>query len=93
RLFRRGNKRAMALEHYRRHLKRRLARPYGINPELADEEFVEALSRQRENLDRPALLHALVALDTSGIDERGLVRLAAQAASFRISSERDASRE
>ncbi len=93
RLFRRGDKRAMALAHYRRQLKRRLARPYGINPELPDDQFVEALARQRENLDRAALLHALSALDTRNIDERGLLRLAAQAATYRISPDRDDSQD
>ncbi len=82
RLFRRGDKRAMALKHYRQQLKRRLGRPYALNPDMPDDRFVEALAKQRENLDQQALLQTLRGLDQKRVDDRTLVKLAAQAAAF-----------
>ncbi len=81
-LFRRGDKRAMALKHYRLQLKRRLGRPYALNADMPDEQFVEALARQRDNLDQAALLATLRGLDQPRVDDRTLVKLAAQATAF-----------
>ena len=81
-LFRRGGKRAMALQHYRRSLKRSLGKPYHINPDLPDEQFVTMVTRVRPQLDREALSETLRALNQKQASEKELVRLADQAVSL-----------
>ncbi len=78
RLLRRGGKRTMVLNHYRRQIKRTLGRPYHLNPDLSDDEFVNELARYRE-IDRVALLDTLRSLDPQHVNEKSLVKLAAQA--------------
>ncbi|MBI5302179.1 MAG: DUF4350 domain-containing protein [Chloroflexi bacterium] len=78
RLLRRGGKRAMILNHYRRQIKRVLGRPYHLNPDLSDDEFVAELARYRE-VDRAALLATLRELSPQRVNEKSLVKLAAQA--------------
>jgi hypothetical protein len=46
-LFQRGGKRAYILRHYHSALKRRLAKPLGISPQLDDAAFVRELARAR----------------------------------------------
>lgn len=77
-LFRRGGKRGYILRHYRAALKRRLARPYGVNPQIDDAEFVRELARFRE-LDEPALLALLARMRGDRADEAELVRTVAEA--------------
>jgi hypothetical protein len=81
-LFRRGGKRAMALQHYRRSLKRSLGKPYHINPDLPDEQFVTIVTRVRPQLDREALSETLRALNQKQVSEKELVRFADQAVSL-----------
>lgn len=78
RLLRRGGKRTMVLNHYRRQIKRTLGRPYHLNSDLSDDEFVNELARYRE-IDRAALRDTLRSLDPQRINEKSLVKLAAQA--------------
>lgn len=78
-LYRRAGKRGLVAHHYHRQLKRLLGKPYRINADLSDEEFVEELERYRDHLDREALLKTLRMLDQKNTDERSLVRLADQA--------------
>ena len=77
-LFQRSGKRAYILRHYHAALKRRLARPYGINPGLDDAEFVRELARFRE-VDAPALLALLARLRSERVGEAELVRTVADA--------------
>ncbi len=81
-LFRRAGKREMVLHHYHQTLKRQLARPYQINRDLPDEQFVALLARVRPNLDREKLLETLRALSQSRVSEGELVKLAEQATLF-----------
>lgn len=76
-LFQRGGKRAFVLAHYRATLKRRLARPFGINPRLDDAEFVRELARARP-LDEAALLAQLARLRRERPSEDELVRAVAE---------------
>lgn len=78
-LYRRAGKRGLVARHYHRQLKRLLGRPYRINADLPDEEFVEELGRFRDSFDREALLKTLRALGRQNADERSLVKLADQA--------------
>lgn len=78
RLLRRAGKRVFILEHYRRQIKRALGKPYHLNPDLSDAEFVTELARYRE-LNRAALLDTLRALNPARVDEKSLVKLAARA--------------
>lgn len=82
-LFRRANKRGMVLQHYRHALKRRLGRPYHLNPELSDEPFVEMLSRLRPELNRRALVHILNALRRTDASEAELVKTIEEAVTFK----------
>ncbi|NWG21884.1 MAG: DUF4350 domain-containing protein [Chloroflexi bacterium] len=54
-LFQRGGKRQYMQRHYHASVKRRLARPYGLNPHLDDAEFVYELGRMC-SIDEAALL-------------------------------------
>lgn len=54
-LFRRAGQRDAVRRHYRREFRRQLAQPYGVDPELDVDEFVQQLSRYRpvaEHQDR-----------------------------------------
>jgi uncharacterized protein DUF4350 len=81
-LFRRAGKRHMALDHYHRELKRSLGRPFRINADLPDEEFINELARFRE-IDRAELSRVLRALSRSDTSERALVKLADEAIQLR----------
>jgi hypothetical protein len=80
-LFQRGGKRAYILSHYHAALKRRLAKSYGVNPQLDDAAFVRELARARE-LDEPALLALLGRMRATSVDEAGLLRAVADADAF-----------
>jgi hypothetical protein len=77
-LFQRGGKRAYILKHYHAAFKRRLAKPSGVNPQLADDEFVRELARHRE-VDEPGLLAMLARLRGERASETELVRAVAEA--------------
>ncbi len=77
-LFQRGKKRHYIAEHYATAFKRRLARPYGINPQRSDAEFVAELAHYRE-VDTTALLDLLQRLQHPDLSEEELVRLVAAA--------------
>jgi hypothetical protein len=72
-LFQRGGKRAYILRHYYDAFKRRIARPYGVNPRLEDEEFVRELARFHE-FDEPVLLALLRRMRSQQVGEDELVR-------------------
>lgn len=81
-LFRRANKRGMVLQHYRHSLKRRLGRPFHLNPELADERYIEMLARLRPELERNELVKILNSLRRTDTTEADLVRTIEQAVTF-----------
>jgi len=54
------------------------ARPYGVNPQIDDAEFVRELARFR-NIDEPALLGLLARLRGERLSEASLVRTVAEA--------------
>lgn len=81
-LFRRANKRGMVLQHYRHSLKRRLGRPYHLNPEISDEQYVEMLTRLRPELDRQELVRILNALRRTDTTEADLVKTIEQSVTF-----------
>ena len=76
-LFQRGGKRGFVLAHYRAALKRRLAKPFGINPRIDDDEFVRELARFRP-VDEPALSAQLARLRRERLSEDDLVRVVAE---------------
>lgn len=77
-LFRRGGKRGFVLKHYYTAFKRRLARPYGLNPNLDDAEFAAELARYR-NIDPAELQALLTRLRTHHGSEEALLRVVAEA--------------
>ncbi len=77
-LFQRGGQRAFILRHYYTAFKRRLAKPYGINPALDNASFVAELARQRVDIDQAALLALLNRLQQEQIREDELLRTAAE---------------
>lgn len=81
-LFRRAGKRGMVLKHYRHSLKRRLGRPFHLNPDLPDDQFVNLIARLRGDIDLKALRSTLSALNRSEVTERELVNLAQQSVSL-----------
>jgi hypothetical protein len=78
-LFQRGGKRAFILKHYHQAFKRRLAKPYGINPRLDDEAFVAELAHYRDDLDREGLLTLLARLRREQVNEDEMLRAIAEA--------------
>jgi len=81
-LFRRANKRGMVLNHYRHALKRRLGRPFHLNPDLSDDQYVELVTRMRPELDRAKLVHILNNLRRADATEADLVKSVEQAVTF-----------
>lgn len=81
-LFRRANKRGMVLNHYRHSLKRRLGRPYHLDPEISDEQYVEMLTRLRPELDRQEFVRILNSLRRADSTEADLVKAVEQAVTF-----------
>lgn len=81
-LFRRANKRSMVLDHYRRSLKRRLGRPFHLDPELPDNRYIELLTRMRPDLNSAELERILAALRRSNMTEADLVRTVEQSIEF-----------
>jgi hypothetical protein len=82
-LFRRAGKRRIIMQHYHQQLKRSLGRPYRINANLPDDEFVRELARYRDDLDQAALHNTLRALDRLNVNERALVKLADESIKLR----------
>jgi hypothetical protein len=80
-LFQRGGKRAYVLGHYRAAFKRRLAKPYGVNPRLDDDELVRALG-QAGDVDEPALRALLARLGAPSPAEGELLRVVADADAY-----------
>jgi hypothetical protein len=81
-LLQRGGKRAYVLRHYQAQLKRQLARPYGLSPQLADEEFVAEYRRARSDQDADALQQLLARLRAGQGDDAALVRAVSDADAF-----------
>jgi hypothetical protein len=69
------------LKHYHDSFKRRLAKPYAINPQLDDAEFVRELTMARGATD-PTLAPMLARLSADPTVEAELVRTVADAESF-----------
>jgi hypothetical protein len=80
-LFQRSGKRAYILRHYHGTLKRKLARPLGVNPQLDDDTFVREIARARP-VDEPALLALLGRLRAADPGEAELVRAVADADAY-----------
>jgi len=77
-LLRRGGKRAFIGQHYRIALKRRLARPLGLNPALDDAAFAAEVAALRP-VDPAALRELLARLARPDLSEADLLRLVAEA--------------
>ncbi len=77
-LLQRAGQRGYVLKHFHTTLKRRLAAPAGISPQLDDAAFVRELSRFRE-VDEAALTQLLARLRASSLSEPELVRVVAEA--------------
>jgi hypothetical protein len=80
-LFQRGGKRSYIGRHYHTNFKRRLAKPYGINPQIDDDAFVRELARVRE-IDEATLSALLARLRSESLDEAGLVRVVGDMEAF-----------
>ncbi len=85
-LFQRGRQTGYILGHYKTAFKRRIAKPYGFNPRLADEQYVREISRFT-TVDAPRLLGLLTALSASRPSEESLLRLVNAADEFAVEFE------
>lgn len=81
-LFRRANKRGMVLQHYRHALKRRLGRPFHLNPDVPDDRFLDLITRLRPDMDRAELAHILNGLRRTDTSEADLVKTVEHAVTF-----------
>lgn len=77
-LFRRAGRRTFVMRHHHDRLKRELARPWRINPDLPDGAFAAELARYRDELDETALRELLVRLSGKRVNEAELVRLVSE---------------
>lgn len=77
-LFRRAGRRTFVMRHHHDRLKRELARPWRINPDLSDAAFAAELARYRDELDEAALHDLLVRLSGKRVNEAELVRLVSE---------------
>ena len=73
-LFQRGRQTGHMLNHYKTAFKRRIAKPYGFNPRLVDEDYVRELHRFTP-IEEGRLLQLLTALSNPNPSEDGLLRL------------------
>ena len=80
-LFRRCGKRDYVGQHYHSTFKRRLARPFGLNPALPDDQFVQELAVQR-SLDSEALRTLLSRLRQPPASDEALLKLLREADQF-----------
>jgi hypothetical protein len=80
-LYQRSGKRAYMLRHFYADFKRRLAQPYGINPQADDREFVYQLARVRP-IEETALLALLAQLRATPASDAELLRVVAAADAF-----------
>lgn len=80
-LYQRGGKRRYMLRHFYADFKRRLAKPYGVNPQLEDREFVYQMARAR-SIDEVALLALLTQLRATPTSDAELLRVVAAADAF-----------
>ncbi|MCS6839917.1 MAG: DUF4350 domain-containing protein [Roseiflexus sp.] len=80
-LYQRGGKRHYMLRHFYADFKRRLAKPYGINPQLEDREFVHQMARAR-SINEAALLALLAQLRATPASDAELLRVVAAADAF-----------
>jgi propanediol dehydratase small subunit len=76
-LYQRGRKRAFIVRHIHTSFKRHIARPFGINPHLDDEDFVTELARYRE-VDEQRLLALLKRMRRTDVSEDELLRIASE---------------
>jgi hypothetical protein len=77
-LLRRGGRRTFVLRHHHDRLKRELARPWRLNPDLPDDAFVAGLASCRTELDAGALRALLARLSVAAVGEGEMVRLVGQ---------------
>jgi hypothetical protein len=77
-LFRRGGRRTFVMRHYHDRLKRGLAAPWRVNPDLPDDAFLADLAHYRDDLDGAALGDLLARLSGPRVNETELVRLAGE---------------
>jgi hypothetical protein len=73
-LFRRARRRTFVMRYHHDRLKRELARPWHLNPDLPDAEFVTELARYRDDLDEAELYDLLARLSGGRVSEAELVR-------------------
>lgn len=82
-LFQRGGKAPFILQHYYTAFKRRLAKPYGINPNQDDDAFVAELARSCE-VDAARLKALLARMRKKNIKDDELVRVVAESETFTV---------
>ncbi len=74
-LFQRGRQADHMQAHYKTYLKRRIAKPYGINPKLDDQQFINEVQRYSETIDRNHLAHLLNHLSQPKPSEANILAL------------------
>ena len=73
-LFQRAQQTGYMLNHYKQAFKRRLAKPYGVNPRLDDQAYMQELQRY-VSLDQERLAALLNALSTQNPNQESLRRI------------------
>ncbi len=74
-LFQRGRQAEHMQAHYKTYLKRRIAKPYGINPKLDDQSFINEVQRYSDTIDRNQLSHLLHHLSQPNPSETTILAL------------------
>jgi hypothetical protein len=81
-LSRRASHRPAVMMHYHQQIKRKLGQRYRLDPNMDDQQYVEALAAYNPALDQEKLLSLLQRLKNKNISEAEMVHLAAEAAGW-----------
>jgi hypothetical protein len=81
-LSRRAAHRPAVMMRYHQQIKRKLGQRYRLDPNLDDQQYVDALAAYNPSLDKDKLLNLLQRLKNKNISEAEMVHLAAEAAEW-----------
>lgn len=81
-LSRRAAHRSAVMLHYHQQIKRKLGQRYRLDPNMDDQEYVDALARYNSSLNKGELFSLLTRLKRQDVSEAQMVHLAAEASKW-----------
>ncbi|MEL6150795.1 MAG: hypothetical protein AAFR56_14300, partial [Chloroflexota bacterium] len=77
-LFRRSGRRPETLQHYKKHLRRRLAERYALDPSMSDSRFAHAAAARNKSINEDELRSLFTKLDKENASEAEMLATAAE---------------